>query len=393
MLRDVGAVTVTCLQLLLLAGGAQPRPRAWDEDGQQLEAIKHGILRRLGMAAPPPVPHAPDPEIISRARRLYERRVAELRGNRSREREERDGAAAATRWHRLTAILRRLPDPPRGERDPQGGQEPPRGHRDPHGEPDPDGDQHSHGQRDPEGQRDPRGRRDPPGPYRYLLLVPRTGALRQRPQVLRARLPLPPHSAPLRVSIYTPGGSGGAPRLLQGRDLDPRSLHLDLTSLIRHWAAGSSAALRLELTFSSDASAPWDGTGTGNAVLEVETWDGEGRGARRRRGLEEECGKSEGKCCRRVLKVSFQEIGWDDWVLAPRSYDMRFCQGSCPHNYRAASMHAQIQARVHALSRAAPAPCCVPAAYDPMVLMHYDGEGRLVSSVFEDMLVTRCHCA
>lgn len=289
--------------------------------------------------------------------------------------------------------MRRLPDPPRGERDPQGGQEPPRGHRDPHGEPDPDGDQHSHGQRDPEGHRDPRGRWEPPGPYRYLLLVPRTGALRQRPQVLRARLPLPPHSAPLRVSIYTPGGSGGAPRLLQGRDLDPRSLHLDLTSLIRHWAAGSSAALRLELTFSSDASAPWDGTGTGNAVLEVETWDGEGRGARRRRGLEEECGKSEGKCCRRVLKVSFQEIGWDDWVLAPRSYDMRFCQGSCPHNYRAASMHAQIQARVHALSRAAPAPCCVPAAYDPMVLMHYDGEGRLVSSVFEDMLVTRCHCA
>lgn len=117
MLRDVGAVTVTCLQLLLLAGGAQPRPRAWDEDGQQLEAIKHGILRRLGMAGPPPVPHAPDPESISRARRLYERRVAELRGNRSREREEREGAAAATRWHRLTAIRkwtlrsRRAPGP------------------------------------------------------------------------------------------------------------------------------------------------------------------------------------------------------------------------------------------------------------------------------------------
>lgn len=117
MLRDVGVVTVTCLQLLLLAGGAQPRPRAWDEDGQQLEAIKHGILRRLGMAGPPPVPHAPDPESISRARRLYERRVAELRGNRSREREERDGAAAATRWHRLTAIRkwtlrsRRVPGP------------------------------------------------------------------------------------------------------------------------------------------------------------------------------------------------------------------------------------------------------------------------------------------
>lgn len=290
----------------------------------------------------------------------------------------------------------RLPDPPRGERDPPRGQKPPRGQRDPHGEPDPDGDQHSHGQQDPEGHRDPDGRQDPPGPYRYLLLVPRTGALRQRLQMLRAQLQLPlhsPHPAQLHVSIYTPGRSGGAPRLLHSRELDPRSQHLDLTAPTRHWAAGHSAALRLELTFSSNVSDPWDGFGTGKAVLEVETRDRAGRGARRRRGLEEECGKSEGKCCMRALKVSFQEIGWDDWVLAPRSYDMRFCQGSCPHNYRAASMHAQIQARVHALSRAAPAPCCVPAEYDPMVLMHYNGEGRLVSSVFEDMLVTRCHCA
>ncbi|XP_021234704.1 growth/differentiation factor 15, partial [Numida meleagris] len=292
--------------------------------------------------------------------------------------------------------VQRLPDPPRGERGPHEGQESLRGHRDPHGEQDPDGDQHHLGQRDLKGHRDPHGHRDPPGPYRYLLVVPRTGALRQRLQVLRAQLQLSLHSplsAQLWVSIYSPGGPGGALRLLHHREVDPRSHRLDLTAPIRHWAGGHSAALRLELTFGANVSAPWDGSGTGHAVLEVETWDAAGRGPRRRRGLEEECGKSEGKCCRRVLKVSFQEIGWDDWVLAPRSYDMRFCQGSCPHNYRAASMHAQIQARVHALSRAAPAPCCVPAAYDPMVLMHYDAEGRLVSSVFEDMLVTRCHCA
>ncbi|XP_065604747.1 growth/differentiation factor 15 [Cyrtonyx montezumae] len=361
MLRDVGAVTVTCLQLLLLAGGAQPRPRAWDEDGQQLEAIKHGILRRLGMAGPPPVPHAPDPESINRARRVYERRVAELRANRSREREEREGAAAATHRHRLTAILQRLPDPPRAEWDPHGS---------------------GTNQRTPG---------PPPGrtvtswwcPARALSASGRRCCGRS----------CGPRSAQLRIGVYPPGGSGGAPQALLGRGADPCSHQLDVTEPVRRWAAGHGAVLRLEMTFSSHASAPWDGTGTGSALLEVETRDAAGRGARRRRGLDEECGKSDGKCCRRVLKVSFQEIGWDDWVLAPRSYDMRFCQGSCPHNYRAASIHAQIQARVHALSRAAPAPCCVPAAYDPMVLMHYDAEGRLVSSVFEDMLVTRCHCA
>uniref|UniRef100_A0A8C2TN82 Growth differentiation factor 15 n=1 Tax=Coturnix japonica TaxID=93934 RepID=A0A8C2TN82_COTJA len=234
------------------------------------------------------------------------------------------------------------------------------------------------------------------GARRSDASVPSDPALRQQLQVLRAQLQLPLHSqrsAQLQVSISTPGGPRAAPRLLHNQDLDPHSHHIDLTSPIRHWAAGHGAALRLELTFTSNISTPFDGSGTRNVVLDVEMKDTMGRGARRRRGLEEECGKSEGRCCRRTMKVSFQEIGWDDWVLAPRSYDMRFCQGSCPHNYRAASIHAQIQARVHALSRAAPAPCCVPAEYDPMVLMHYDAEGRLVSSVFEDMLVTRCHCA
>uniref|UniRef100_A0A8C4YMC3 TGF-beta family profile domain-containing protein n=1 Tax=Gopherus evgoodei TaxID=1825980 RepID=A0A8C4YMC3_9SAUR len=93
------------------------------------------------------------------------------------------------------------------------------------------------------------------------------------------------------------------------------------------------------------------------------------------------------------LKVSFQDIGWSDWVIAPNSYYMKFCEGSCPHNYKPASMHAQIKARMHTLSKETPAPCCVPAGYDPMVLMHYNGDGRLVSTLFEDMIVTTCHCA
>uniref|UniRef100_A0A6G1R6Z0 Growth differentiation factor 15 n=1 Tax=Hypotaenidia okinawae TaxID=2861861 RepID=A0A6G1R6Z0_9GRUI len=147
--------------------------------------------------------------------------------------------------------------------------------------------------------------------------------------------------------------------------------------------------LSLELVFTANASA-LPGT---PGVLEVETLEIPARGARRARGLEEECRKSDGKCCLKSLKVSFQDIGWSDWVIAPNSYYMRFCEGSCPHNYKPASMHAQIKARLHSLSRATPPPCCVPAGYDPMVLMHYDDQGRLVSTLFEDMLVTRCHCA
>lgn len=365
VLRDFG-VAFGCLQLLLLLTGVELRPHAWDEDKLQLEAIKKGILERLGMPTPPVVRHRLDQESIWRAQRLYQQKVAELTGNRSREEE---GAVSRTRrLHRLTPTLLRQPATPRGHQDPQGHQ-------------------------------------DPRGPYRYHLLLSRTEAFHRQLRVAQAELKLfkeslaspgvslPDTSVSPRVSIYMLGGAHGTPQLLRSQELDRDSRSLDLTAAVQPWAAGSEDTLRLELAFTADVSALLATSVGETLVLEVETHETTGRGARRARGLEEECGKSDGKCCLKSLKVSFQDIGWADWVIAPNSYYMRFCEGSCPHNYKPASMHAQIKARMHSLSKATPPPCCVPAGYDPMVLMHYDGEGRLVSTLFEDMLVTRCHCA
>lgn len=251
------------------------------------------------------------------------------------------------------------------------------------------------GQRDSQGHRDARGHREPRGPYRYHLLLSRSADFHRQLRVVRAELKLseqplsPPGDTeePPRVSISILRGAEGSSR--RRRELRGDSRSLDLTAALQRWVAGPEPALRLRL----DSSAALGASAGETPVLEVETLEKPARAARRARGLEEECGKSDGKCCLKSLKVSFQDIGWADWVIAPSSYYMRFCEGSCPHNYKAASMHAQIKSRVHSLSKAAPPPCCVPAGYDPMVLMHLDSEGRLVSSLFEDMLVTRCHCA
>ncbi|XP_009890523.1 PREDICTED: growth/differentiation factor 15 [Charadrius vociferus] len=370
-LWDVGAA-LTCLQLLLLLAGVELRPHPWDEDRFQLEAIKKGILERLGMPAPPVIRHPLDLESIQRAQQLYQQKVAELTRNRS---QEEEGTVARTRrMHRLTPTLLRRLDIPRENQDPPGHQ-------------------------------DPQGHQDPRGPYRYHLLLSRTEVFHRQLRVVQAELKLFKQSlaspgvsllntsAPPRVSIYTLEGAHGTPQLLQNQELDRDAPSLDLTAAVQPWAASSEDTLRLELAFTADVSALLATSGGETLVLEVETHETTRRGGRRARGLEEECGKSDGKCCLKSLKVSFQDIGWSDWVIAPNSYYMRFCEGSCPHNYKPASMHAQIKARMHSLSKATPPPCCVPAGYDPMVLMHYDGEGRLVSTLFEDMLVTRCHCA
>ncbi|KAG5285364.1 hypothetical protein AALO_G00002560 [Alosa alosa] len=172
-----------------------------------------------------------------------------------------------------------------------------------------------------------------------------------------------------------------------------RNVTLDIRAAIEKWRVRSrNSTLTIDIGFTmgsrTDQTIP-------KIVLEMDFILHGGKGKPRQvRSMKEEDCEEENKCCRISLNVSFKDIGWSDWVVAPSSYKMYFCDGSCPHNYKPASMHTLVKSRMHHMSKGAtPRPCCVPAAYEPMILMHYDSRGKLKLTPFNDLIVSKCHCA
>ncbi|XP_053739969.1 growth/differentiation factor 10b [Synchiropus splendidus] len=102
-------------------------------------------------------------------------------------------------------------------------------------------------------------------------------------------------------------------------------------------------------------------------------------------------------CSRRYLKVDFADIGWSEWVLAPKSFDAYYCAGTCgfpiPKVVRP-SNHATIQSIVRAVGiiPGVPEPCCVPEKMSPLSVLFLDTSRNMVLKVYPGMSVDTCAC-
>ncbi|XP_044629219.2 embryonic growth/differentiation factor 1 [Equus asinus] len=123
--------------------------------------------------------------------------------------------------------------------------------------------------------------------------------------------------------------------------------------------------------------------------------------ARPRREAEPAVGGGPGGACRaRRLYVSFREVGWHRWVIAPRGFLANYCQGQCalpaalsgPGGPPALN-HAVLRALMHAAAPgAAGLPCCVPARLSPISVLFFDNSDNVVLRHYEDMVVDECGC-
>lgn len=131
-------------------------------------------------------------------------------------------------------------------------------------------------------------------------------------------------------------------------------------------------------------------------------------------------------CSRRNLRVDFADIGWSEWVIAPKAFDAYYCAGTCgfpipkvrrepfprpnsttPHVFVAnlflllfflqvarPSNHATIQSIVRAIGivSGVPEPCCVPEKMNPLAVLFQDDSRNPVLKIYPDMSVQSCSC-
>ncbi|KAM3866005.1 protein DVR-1 [Diretmus argenteus] len=360
-----------CMLLLLsLSSPAEARPHAApDEDGQRvllLEAVKTGILSSLGMDREPrPTEKASDQD-LRKMYQLYREKLRELRGNSSRPMRE---SQRSTR--RMSTVLFPATVEPEKVLWTKGG----------HSE----YGQHIQWYR-AVFQRNPS--------IQTGLMLARA-ELKISRQILEKPRPIQPEiTQAIQVKVNGMKPVTHKDTLDQANVSNTQDLMLDITPEVEKWRrndGGQSLVVDVGLV---DGERDDPGPNPRFALELSLTQPRPARGRRLPRSNKEDNCDEQGWCCRKSVVVSFKDIGWSDWVVAPTAYTMHFCDGSCPHNYKPASMHTQVKSRMHQMTKGeTPRPCCVPAAYEPMVLMHYDSKGKLALTPFDDLIVSKCHCA
>lgn len=101
-------------------------------------------------------------------------------------------------------------------------------------------------------------------------------------------------------------------------------------------------------------------------------------------------------CKKHELYVSFSDLGWKDWVLAPTGYSAYYCDGECLYPLGScmnATNHALIQQVVHLLRpEEVPKACCAPTKLSPISVLFYDEHNNVILKKHRNMVVKTCGC-
>ncbi|XP_048878834.1 bone morphogenetic protein 7-like [Brienomyrus brachyistius] len=101
-------------------------------------------------------------------------------------------------------------------------------------------------------------------------------------------------------------------------------------------------------------------------------------------------------CKKHELFVSFRDLGWQDWIIAPEGYAAYYCDGECAfplNSYMNATNHAIVQTLVHFINpETVPRPCCAPTQLHAISVLYFDDSSNVILKKYRNMVVRACGC-
>lgn len=101
-------------------------------------------------------------------------------------------------------------------------------------------------------------------------------------------------------------------------------------------------------------------------------------------------------CQKRTLYVSFRDLGWQDWIIAPDGYAAFYCHGECSfplNTHMNATNHAIVQTLVHLMTPyQVPKPCCAPDKLSGISVLYFDESSNVILKKYRNMVVKSCGC-
>ncbi|KAF5275690.1 hypothetical protein FQA39_LY06802 [Lamprigera yunnana] len=101
-------------------------------------------------------------------------------------------------------------------------------------------------------------------------------------------------------------------------------------------------------------------------------------------------------CKINTLYISFKDLEWQDWIIAPDGYAAYYCSGECNFPLNAhmnATNHAIVQTLVHLMSPLKyPKPCCAPTKLTPISVLYFLDQSNVVLKKYKKMVVKSCGC-
>ena len=99
------------------------------------------------------------------------------------------------------------------------------------------------------------------------------------------------------------------------------------------------------------------------------------------------------------MQVSFADLGWDEYVISPETFDINYCSGSCnfpqiSHSIYNTTKQSYIQSiGAYYNPEHVPQPCCVPHKYSSVTVLYFEQTSDTpVVQKWENIAATSCGC-